>query len=164
MFKDGDDGGDEEDEESHETLKAAEAAAVAAAIPDAIPAADPDAPKLPPWASTVDLMRPQDATNEGRNDPPEETVTPLIQRTVNYANTLSPEPQTVSEEGEVVLVATPTVAHGGQTGLAADVPETALVSIASRSAGEDSTFHLPPSSAAYLVRICPLYCCLLHWL
>eukprot|EP01032_Pedospumella_encystans_P028615 gene28615-32318_t len=130
VFKDGDDGGDEEDEESQEARKAAEAAALAAAM-----AADPDAPKLPPWANTVDLMRPEDATNEGRNDPPEdlfepvwlngvntarvgavsikETVAPLMHRSVKYANNiLPPEPEAVPEGEEVVPVVIPTVVLG----------------------------------------------------
>lgn len=71
---------EDEDEESQEARRAAEAAALAAAA-----ANDPDAPVLPPWAKTVELLRPEDATDEARRDPPEDQFEPLWMTGVNTA-------------------------------------------------------------------------------
>lgn len=130
IIKEGEDGGEEEDEESLEARRVAEAAAAAAAA-----ANDPDAPVLPSWAVTVDLLKPEDATAEGRNDPPEDLfepiwltgvnttrgvgaggsdiTPPLMHRCVKYADmTLPPVPEALPEGEEAAPVVIPTVLLG----------------------------------------------------
>jgi WD40 repeat protein len=120
--------GEDEDEESQEARRAAQAAALAAAA-----ASDPDAPVLPPWASAVELLRPEDAPTEARNDPPEDlfepvwmtgvniartgeagaVAAPYMHRCVKYANmTLPPVPEAAPEGEEVAPVVPPTVVLG----------------------------------------------------